>query len=358
MGYYTTARMIPVNSRKRLTTTVSVQRLQARSAARDQFVLSKRGSRPDHDPWRYQGLVVEDERAENGDTARSATVFLTGRECPWRCTMCDLWQYTTIHDTPPGAVPSQLGSAWRALDDQREPVTQMKLYNAGSFFDPRAVPESDYRAIADLVQPLTRVIVESHPSLIGPRVEGFLVALGGTPPVGRQPPTLEVAMGLETSHPAALDCLNKRMTVDSFRRAADILVRLDVALRVFLLVAPPFVPADDQDLWLRRSVDVAFAAGASVVSLIPTRTGNGALDALAEAGRFCEPRLSDIERALDIAVETKPAGSRVFVDLWDLERFSDCRECFEGRRARLHAINLEQVAHPMPPACLACATGA
>ena len=71
-------------------------------AARDRFVLERRGPRPPHDPWRHQGLIVEDER--DGATAASldvATVFLTGRECPWRCVMCDLWRHTTATDTPP-----------------------------------------------------------------------------------------------------------------------------------------------------------------------------------------------------------------------------------------------------------------
>src|SRR5687767_12426209 len=70
-------------------------------SARDRFVLERRGPRPPHDPWRYQGLIVEDERATHGGRARMATVLITGRECPWRCTMCDLWSYTTVSDTPP-----------------------------------------------------------------------------------------------------------------------------------------------------------------------------------------------------------------------------------------------------------------
>ena len=61
-------------------------------------------------------------------------------------------------------------------------------------------------------------------------------------------------MGLETVHPAALEALNKRMTTDDFARAADDLRRRDVSLsRVFVLIAPPFVPAEEQDEWLLRS---------------------------------------------------------------------------------------------------------
>ena len=47
----------------------------------------------------------------------------------------------------------------------------MKLYNAGSFFDPRAVPDADYDAVAEALAGSARVIVESHPALVGPRVD-------------------------------------------------------------------------------------------------------------------------------------------------------------------------------------------
>jgi uncharacterized Fe-S cluster-containing MiaB family protein len=102
-------------------------------ATRDRFVLDRRTTRPPLDPWRYQDLIVEDERAADGRPARTATVFLTGRECPWRCVMCDLWRYTIPGDTPPGAIPAQLTAARKRLDREPSPVTQIKLYNAGNF---------------------------------------------------------------------------------------------------------------------------------------------------------------------------------------------------------------------------------
>jgi len=133
------------------------------------------------------------------------------------------------------------------------------------------------------------------------------------------------------------------MTVEGFESAADRLRSLGAALRVFLLVSPPFVPKPERDEWLLRSIDVAVVAGASAISLIPTRTGNGALEALADEGWFAPPRLSDLERSLDLA-QTHAAGrgTRVFADLWDLDRFSDCTHCLDARRVRLRAVNLEQ----------------
>jgi archaeosine synthase beta-subunit len=326
------------------------------SRARDRFVTERRGSRPSHDPWRYQDLVVEDERAGDGSVARVATVFLTGRECPWRCVMCDLWQHTTTTDTPAGAIPAQVVAARRTLTLQRDLVTQMKLYNAGSFFDPRAVPDDDYDRIARSLAGLGRVIVESHPALIGARLDRFLDALNEA--AGRAAPAqLEVAMGLETVHPEALERLHKRMTVDDFARAARSLTERRVSVRTFLLISPPFVPAEQHRDWLLRSIDVAFTCGASVVSLVPTRSGNGAMEALAVDGDFRAARLDDIERSVESAFAAGTHRGRVFLDLWDLERFADCRACLDARRARLHAMNLAQRALPRV-ACSECGVDA
>ena len=321
----------------------------ATPSARDRFVLDRRGPRTRHDPWRYQGLIVEDERTARGDRARMATVLLTGRECPWRCAMCDLWTYTTVTDTPPGAIPAQVSAARSAVRDEPIPVIGMKLYNAGSFFDPRAVPEADYEGVAEALTGLSRVIVESHPALVGPHVDQLLAALDRHRGPEKLPAQLEVAMGLETAHPIALERLNKRFTLDRFARAARALDDREVALRVFLLISPPFVPSHEQGAWLLRSVDAAFSCGASVVSLVPTRPGNGAIDRLAASGWFRAPDLEDIERSFALALSHARNRGRVFVDVWDLERFAHCPHCTAARRDRLHAMNLAQIDLPHCP---------
>lgn len=327
------------------------------AAARDNFILGRRSAKPHRDAWRHQGIIVEDERTAAGRIVRTATVFLTGRECPWRCAMCDLWRHTIAEDTPRGAIPAQLAAACDELRGRPDVVSQIKLYNAGSFFDPRAVPDDDYDGVALRLGGFARVVVESHPALVGPRVDRLREALDRHGATGRAAPRLEVAMGLETAHPEALERLNKRMTVEEFALAAEQLRRRGASLRVFLLIWPPFVPPAEQDGWLLRSIDVAFSCGASVVSLIPTRPGNGALEALAAEGAFQEPRLEDIERGIEDAIAVHSHRGRIFVDLWDLQRFSGCPRCFETRRARLHTINLEQRLL-VRPSCAACGVGA
>jgi hypothetical protein len=181
--------------------------------------------------------------------------------------------------------------------------------------------------------------VESHPVLVGRRLVQWTDALHRAAG-DAAPPSLEVALGLETAHLVALERLHKRFTLSEFARAADRLHDAGAALRVFLLVGVPFLTQPEQLDWLRRSVAFAFECGASAVSLIPTRPGNGALEALAETGLFEPPRLQDLERAFEAVLPGAPG--RVFADLWNIDTLARCRACLDARRDRLRAMNLTQ----------------
>jgi radical SAM enzyme (TIGR01210 family) len=294
---------------------------------RNHWILSRRGPRNPVEPTRPYAFLVEQERAGTGEIVPVATVFLTNRECPWRCLMCDLWKNTLPESVPMGAIPAQIDYAFSRLPSAR----QIKLYNSGSFFDPRAIPREDFPAIAERVRPFERVIVECHPALVDDAALRFQDALAGK---------LEVAMGLETVHPEVLSRLNKGMTLEQFSRAAEFLRTHDIALRVFILVKPPFLNEAEALEWACRSIDFAFDRGATVASLIPTRVGNGALEALAARGEFSMPGLETLESAMDCGIALR--RGRVFSDLWDLEKFSGCAACFPTRRARLERMNLSQ----------------
>ena len=299
--------------------------------ARDHWILSRRGARNSVDPTRPYAFLVEQERADTGEVVAVATIFLTNRECPWRCLMCDLWTNTLSESVPSGSILAQMEFALTRLP----PARQIKLYNSGSFFDPRAIPREDFPAIAGRIRPFERVIVECHPALVDDEVLRFRDLLAGK---------LEVAMGLETVHPEVLPRLNKRMTLEQFSCAAEFLRSHDIALRVFILVKPPFLDEAEALEWTRRSIDFAFDRGATVASLIPTRLGNGALEALAARGEFSMPRLETLESAMDYGIALQ--RGRVFADLWDLEKFSNCAACFSTRRARLERMNLSQRIEP------------
>jgi archaeosine synthase beta-subunit len=308
---------------------------------RTRWILERREARNAVQSDRPYAHLIEQERLGSGAIADVATIFLTNRECPWKCVMCDLWQNTTTSPGAPGNIPEQI----RFGLDQLPPASVLKLYNSGSFFDPGAIPRRDWKQIAALSERFDHLIVECHPRLIDRRILEFKALLSCS---------LEIAMGLETAHPSALEGLNKRFTLQEFERATAFLKQNDIQVRVFLLVHPPFIPKGEQLEWLTRSIRFPFDSGSDIVSLIPLRAGNGAIEELIGHGMAEEPTLRDLEAAQEFGVGF--GRGRVFADTWNLARFSRCESCLSARRERIHRVNLAQEVEP-PVRCSFCGNG-
>jgi archaeosine synthase beta-subunit len=316
------------------------------AGAQTEWIRSLRAPKRPVDPREPLGHCWEEEREQDGSLLPALTLFLAGAECPFTCVFCDLWRETLDTASPLGTIPTQIrkaliaagpspghkcqGYEQRPLKGTSSPNTlpAIKLYNASNFFEPRAVPPEDEAEVLVLVAPFSRVTVECHPRLIGDRCLRFAERLAGS---------LEVAMGLETIHPQSLFGLNKGMTLADFDRAAATLRAAGIGLRAFVLLAPPFTPPDEAVDWAVRSAEHAFAQGAARVSLIPVRGGNGAMEALQEAGDFTPPNFDQLEEALERCLALDQGI--VTADLWDARRFAICPECADSRIARLDRMN-------------------
>lgn len=312
-------------------------------------VISLRGPKDEADPLVPYGFFNErervvgsdhGERAGGGEIAEVSTILLTNRECPFRCVMCDLWKNTTDIPVPPGAIPAQIGYALSRLPAARH----LKLYNSGSFFDTGAIPPEDYPAIASLVRGFERLVVESHPHFIGDPTWRFADLLE---------PRLEVAIGLETVHPGVLRGLNKKMDPEDFRQAVKSLTFRGISTRAFILLRPPYLNEKEGVKWARRSIDFAFDCGVSACTVIPVRGGNGAMEELAALGHFTPPSIPSLEEV--VAYGISMGRGAVYADLWDLELFSSCDDCFDLRRSRLAGMNLFQ--QIPPPVSCSCGDG-
>jgi radical SAM enzyme (TIGR01210 family) len=310
-------------------------------SAEDQRIRQLRPAKRSLDAWRPIGVQMEEERNAEGELVPCLTLFLTGRECPFTCVFCDLWQYTLDGPTPPGAIPAQISWAFEEVGKPPAGAT-IKLYNASNFFDDKAVPRADWSAIAELLDPFSRVVVESHPKLVGDSCVEFAKQLEGR---------LEVAMGLETVHPVALPRLNKKLTLRSFDRAAALLHSVGVGIRSFVLVGAPYIPAAEAVDWAIRSADYAQERGSKVVSLIPVRSGYGEMQRLADLGVFSPPTAKQLEEALDGALRLN--SGVVLADLWDAERLAGCAECRMARIERMDRLNRGGGGQP-PVTCQVC----
>jgi archaeosine synthase beta-subunit len=305
-------------------------------------IIKARAAKNTVDPWMPYHFHVEPEYSASGHVDDVATVFLTNRECPYKCLMCDLWKNTTDTSVPVGAVPAQIDFALKRLS----PAPHIKLYNSGNFFDPGAIPVADWPAIADRVGSFRTVIVENHPKLCGADCVKFQTLLNDRAGSDTQ---LEVALGLETSHEATLATLNKNMTTRDFADACEFLLRHQIQIRAFVLLRPPGVSELDGIMQAIASVRFAFDCGVGCVAVIPTRAGNGIVDEMQQAGTFQPPSLRSLERVIDETVSWN--RGRVFADLWEIEQFAGCRECAKQRIERLQQINLSQSILPAIDCC-------
>jgi len=296
-------------------------------------IRARRGPKAVVDPLRAYHAFREQERSADGRIEDVATVLLTNRECPFTCVFCDLWKHTLDEPTPPRAITQQLQTALPAL----LPAAVVKLYNAGNFFDPQAIPVEDCPEIARLVAGARVVIVENHPRLTDERVLHFRDLLSGR---------LEVALGLETAHPESLARLNKQMTVADFERAARWLREHDCDVRAFVQLGVNSGTAAENITWTVQSIATAFAAGAQAVSVIPTRAGNGLMDEWQSAGQFTPPQLHDLYEVQQQCLAMK--HGRVFVDLWNAEQFAACPHCAPRQIAILQTMNFTQQAVEWP----------
>lgn len=302
-----------------------------------QDILEARPAKEPVTPDRPYAYHVEEERAACGQVDPVATLFLTNRECPFRCLMCDLWKYTTDESVSEGAIPRQIDYGLERLPEARH----VKLYNSGNFFDRKAIPPEDYAAIAERLNGFETVIVENHPKLCGRSCVRFQDMLEGK---------LEIALGLETVHPQVFDRLNKQMTLDDFKQAVSYLGTHDISTRAFILLRPPFMDNQEGVTWALRSIEFAFDAGVEVCSVIPTRAGNGMMEQLRRENHFAPPSMEAIETVL--AEGLRISRGRVFMDLWDLERFYGCERCGPERKQRLRRMNLTQ--EVLPPVTCGC----
>ena len=277
------------------------------SVAADRRIRSIRPPKPPVDAWRAHGSRIEEERRPGGVVEKGLTIFLAGAECPFTCAFCDLWRYTIDGPTPEGALPKQIADTLASLE--RPLPDRIKLYNASNFFDRRAVPSADVGRIAELCAPFGGVTVEAHASLVGDWTARFARQLRGR---------LEVAIGLETIHPGAIEHLNKRMELAQFDAAARFLADNDIDLRVFVLLGAPYVPVGESVEWTVRTVEYAAQRGAALVSIIPVRGGNGELERLKSIGQFTPPTRRQLDDA--VAACAQILGPVITADLWDIDR--------------------------------------
>ena len=214
-------------------------------AARERFILEHRGPRPAHDPWRHQGVLVEDERGERrprrhqrDDLPDRARVSVAVRDV--RPVAAHRWTTRPParfrrRSTPPAP------TSWRGATPS---CRSSSTTPAASSIRGRCHPATTRRSPTPCARSNTS-IVESHPSL--DRSAARTIPRRAVAATRSGPPPLEDRDGSRNRAPRgagateqAHDC--RRLQARGRRHSCT----RGVALRAFVLIAPPFVAREEQ----------------------------------------------------------------------------------------------------------------
>jgi radical SAM enzyme (TIGR01210 family) len=119
--------------------------------------------------------------------------------------------------------------------EKHEKFDVVKIFTSGSFFDDGEIPEEFRKYVYDVISKrgVKKLIVESRPEFIKENVVDELSS---------QKFVTEVGIGLETANDFVRKyCINKGFTFEQFKKAAELLKKYGIRVKVYLLLKPPFL---------------------------------------------------------------------------------------------------------------------
>ena len=229
----------------------------------------------------------------------SVVIFRT-KGCSWynfsSCSMCGYFNDVSskIQDEN---LYRQVDYAFKSLGETRI----LKVFTSGSFLDPLEVPPGVRNYFMDQAKAnLDKLLVESRTEYVNER------NLSGIKNNGLD---IRIAIGLESSNDSIIkESINKGSTFAKFLESAKVIKDLDLELRTYLLLKPPFISekASIEDM-IKSVKDVSGIS--DDVSVNPMNIQkNTMVEKLWKNGLYRPPRLWSIARIL---LETRNSGTEV-----------------------------------------------
>ena len=232
------------------------------------------------------------------------------------------------------------------LEPDVNAVSEIDIYNSGSFLDCDEIPEMTARDILQRFSnpSIRKILIESRPEFISRQ---SLMRLKDA--VGDR--ILEVGMGLETKNDEIrLGILNKGFTLSRFEEAASVMAGAGVHMLAYVLLKPQGLSEGEavrdvldtitylENLGKRLSLTIKIALQPMFV---PEHT---ALEELYRQGQYQPPRLWSV---IEILKATRTVSMEIVVALSD-EGISggrtsqNCPRCTEEARRLIASFNITQ----------------
>ncbi len=209
--------------------------------------------RPNFDPKQFASTWLEDDAIDVGkgdfEIVNSLVVILRTHGCSWShrsdseeggCSMCGYYNDTlkpgqTVH---PKDILNQFQAALDKFQDKQFKI--IKIFTSGSFLDDSEVPLETQAGILDKCDTLNvkNIILESRPEYVElEKLKELSTHFSGN---------LQIALGLESANDSILEnVINKGFHFQDYITAANIAKQLEIGIKTYLLLKPPFLTERD-----------------------------------------------------------------------------------------------------------------
>jgi archaeosine synthase beta-subunit len=179
-----------------------------------------------------------------GRSGKRLMIILVTRGCSHAlgptggCVFCGFWELTAKGSPVSGMdLIAQFEKGLRTFNLKNEGVTEIDIYNSGSFLNRMEIPSpvrDEIFARIDEMPDIRKVFIESRPEFIVTERE----TLQHLKKMLRDR-ILEVGVGLETKDDNLRESLNKGFTRAKFEEACAVLSKLGINLLAYVLLKPP-----------------------------------------------------------------------------------------------------------------------
>lgn len=236
--------------------------------------LSKRKKRTPNQP--IASWIEKDRLIEGiGD---SLVIIMNSATCEWAkgasggCSMCGYSNETSDALSAENLI-AQVHHALDKFTDR--PFQAIKIFNSGSFLNAAEVPVQAQNEIMESIGKISAVselIVETRPEFVTQEALQRIKDLLG------KEKALELGIGLESSNDIVrIHNINKGFTFDDFRRAVKIALDLEVRIKSYLLLKPPFLTEREAIADTIKSAIDSMKIGARSISINPVNIQTGTL---------------------------------------------------------------------------------
>jgi radical SAM enzyme (TIGR01210 family) len=181
------------------------------------------------DPRKYVSSWVEKDVLDS-EVVDAFVMIIRTRGCGWAltsgCSMCGYINDAAQINVNEDDLLHQFSEAMNNFSNERI----VKIYTSGSFFDEGELPRNVVEKILnELSEKTEKIIVETRAEFV--KEENL-----------KGQKKLEVAIGLESASDFVLEhSINKGFLFEDFRKAANILKKLNIPVKTYLLIKPPFL---------------------------------------------------------------------------------------------------------------------